>query len=877
MKLACLLLICSVWSGTVLLLSIAQKFDSNWIIQKKQRSASSGYEGDETWHKDSGSFDRSNDETKAKKQVVLPEVGIPFYVTPFPHKMLSPRVNDGDQHATLPPEIKQVLTLVSEDKPVTPPTVSDVVVLCGESDMVVKVKKRFFGFGCTASQLTLGYSYECQSNGVDRETGDLVFTYSYSACGSKRSMPDGLVIYQNVLRYVPNRRRSSIRRAHPVNIEIECRYPRYHHLYKLVFRPTWYPPAGIRTLKQFGFDLIPMNSKYRVWTKGSLSNVYQLGQTIPFQVRGYLRNPGQKLFIHSCHATASPDPKSTPQYNVIDNYGCMVDSKTEACNSSFVPPRTRDTINFVVDAFQFNVKPSSKIYLHCVLFIANSPLVTPGAKSCTYNRIEERWEELEGFNSVCTCCNSKCAGEALESLSEDLKSSGPLLFVDNKVKEQSSVGQNSDLLDDNEETSSSSSDQDDQFAWLNAVETAENMTEQGKSSHIDAERQEVEMYSQDHYVPANKHGAPEEPSEGVADPYDEWDEYEEVPQEEKYEDVPQSEEHNGTGQWENLKWHFDEGTRRPGWVKGSDADQSEGAAQSEEAEQHKWLEGEGADRTWDDAEGTDSDYVDSEDYHDAMDEGALQSDGMDPIEWSEQTDQLDWDGDEEEKYEDVPQSEEHNGTGQWESLKWHFDEGTRRPGWVKGSDVDQSEGAAQSEEAEQHKWLEGEGADDQTWDDAEGTDSDYVDSEDYHDAMDEGDLQSDGMDPIEWSEHPDQLDWDGDEGYSSSDWDEGEGIVQSEGGLENGKADENQSNETILSEEFQGNRTSLSEAHKEGANYSEWGASVGTVQDAERAGGFGVPPGHPTEQQDAPDELNARMRRNPAQSTWGKMLTDHQE
>ncbi|MGH0171489.1 UNVERIFIED_CONTAM: hypothetical protein FKN15_061501 [Acipenser sinensis] len=666
MKLACLLLICSVWSGTVLLLSIAQKFDSNWIIQKKQRSASSGYEGDETWHKDSGSFDRSNDETKAKKQVVLPEVGIPFYVTPFPHKMLSPRVNDGDQHATLPPEIKQVLTLVSEDKPVTPPTVSDVVVLCGESDMVVKVKKRFFGFGCTASQLTLGYSYECQSNGVDRETGDLVFTYSYSACGSKRSMPDGLVIYQNVLRYVPNRRRSSIRRAHPVNIEIECRYPR-----------------------------------------------------------------------------------------------CMVDSKTEACNSSFVPPRTRDTINFVVDAFQFNVKPSSKIYLHCVLFIANSPLVTPGAKSCTYNRIKKRWEELEGFNSVCTCCNSKCAGEALESLSEDLKSSGPLLFVDNKVKEQSSVGQNSDLLDDHEETSSSSSDQDDQFAWLNAVETAENMTEQGKSSHIDAERQEVEMYSQDHSVPANKHGAPEEPSEGVADPYDEWDEYEEVPQEEKY------------------------------------------------------------------------DYV--------------------------------------------PQLEEHNGTGQWESLKWHFDEGTRRPGWAKGSDADPSEGAAQSEEVEQHKWLEGEGADDQTWDDAEGTDSDYVDSEDYHDAMDEGDLQSDGMDPIEWSEHPDQLDWDGDEGYSSSDWDEGEGIVQSEGGLENGKADENLSNETILSEEFQGNRTSLSEAHKEGANYSEWGVSVGTVQDAKRAGGFGVPPGHTTEQQDAPDELNARMRRNPAQSTWGKMLTDHQE
>ncbi|KAK1156823.1 hypothetical protein AOXY_G25888 [Acipenser oxyrinchus oxyrinchus] len=310
MKLPCLLFFCSVWSGALLPLSIAQKLGSNWTIQKKHRSASSGYEGDETWHKDSGSFDRLNDETKAKKQVVLPEVGIPFYVTPFPHKMLSPRVNDGDQHATLPPEIKQVINLVSEDEPVTPPTVSDVAVLCGERDMVVKVKTRFFGFGCTASQLTLGYNYECRSNGVDRETGDLMFTYSYSACGSKRSMPDGLVVYQNILRYVPNRKKDSIRRAHPVNIEIECRYPRYHHLYKLVFRPTWYPPA---------VNCAPL--LLGAWTKGSLSNVYQLGQAIPFQVRGNLRNPGQKLFIHSCHATVSPDPKSTPQYKVIDNYG----------------------------------------------------------------------------------------------------------------------------------------------------------------------------------------------------------------------------------------------------------------------------------------------------------------------------------------------------------------------------------------------------------------------------------------------------------------------------------------------------------------------------------------------------------------------------
>ncbi|MBN3282207.1 ZP3 protein, partial [Polyodon spathula] len=276
--------------------------------------------------------------------------------------MLSPRESDGDTHATLPPEIKRIMSLGSVDKSPTTPAVSDVAVLCGESHMVVKVKKRFFGFGCTASQLSLGYNYECQSNGVDRKTGDIVFTYSQSACGSKRSMPDGLVVYQNILRYVPNRRRSSIRRTHPLNIEIECRYPS-----SSVFCCTIISPLSSLAKPNVCVSLSLIVScaplSLGAWTKGSLSNVYQLGQVINFQARGYPRKPGQKIFIHSCHATASPDSNSTPQYNVIDNYGCMVDSKIEASNSSFVPPRTRDTINFVVDAFQFNVKPSSKVFI----------------------------------------------------------------------------------------------------------------------------------------------------------------------------------------------------------------------------------------------------------------------------------------------------------------------------------------------------------------------------------------------------------------------------------------------------------------------------------------------------------------------------------
>ncbi|TDG98665.1 hypothetical protein EPR50_G00202560 [Perca flavescens] len=66
--------------------------------------------------------------------------------------------------------------------------------------------------------------------------------------------------------------------------------------------------------------------------------------------------------------------------------------------------------------------------------------VTFGSKSCNYNLIQSRWEDLSGNVEVCGCCSSKCKGLSVRHLPEDAKatvSTGPFVIVDNRVEPES--------------------------------------------------------------------------------------------------------------------------------------------------------------------------------------------------------------------------------------------------------------------------------------------------------------------------------------------------------------------------------------------------------------------------------------------------------
>ncbi|XP_029900308.1 zona pellucida sperm-binding protein 3 isoform X2 [Myripristis murdjan] len=303
----------------------------------------------------------------------------------------------------------------------------DVSVTCSTSDLVVRVKTAFYGFGANAEELKLG---TCKSNGVLGPYGDLLFTYPLTECGAKREMPPGYLVYKYVLHYAPSPKWFPSR-AHRIDVNIECRFQRYHHVRQLAVRPTW-RTAVVRKRLKAGLKAGPNDFQVQLmdghWTGPVKSRVYQLGENVNFQVSASRLPPGGKLYINSCYATLSSGSKSSIKYTIIDNFGCMVESQRDPGASHFVSPRTDKTLRFSFRAFQFIANPDTEVYIHCKLLVTSKD-PSPAHKSCTYR--ESKWKALTGDDSICECCDSRCLiPEPRRAMMEGSASSGPMLVSD---------------------------------------------------------------------------------------------------------------------------------------------------------------------------------------------------------------------------------------------------------------------------------------------------------------------------------------------------------------------------------------------------------------------------------------------------------------
>uniref|UniRef100_A0A8P4KR20 Zona pellucida sperm-binding protein 3 n=1 Tax=Dicentrarchus labrax TaxID=13489 RepID=A0A8P4KR20_DICLA len=232
----------------------------------------------------------------------------------------------------------------------------DVSVTCSTSDFVVRVKPSFYGLGADAEELKLGST--CKSNGVLRPYGDLLFTYPLTACESVRQSPRGYLIYKYMLHYEPSPKRFPSR-AHWIDVDIECRYQRNHHVYQLTVKPTWQTAVVRKRLKGSpnDFQIQLMDDS---WSRPAKSKVYPLGKTVNFQVSALHLPTGVKLYINGCYATPSSGSTSSLKYTIIDNLGCMLDSKREPGASRFIS-RTDKTMRFSLKAFQFTSDPDTEV------------------------------------------------------------------------------------------------------------------------------------------------------------------------------------------------------------------------------------------------------------------------------------------------------------------------------------------------------------------------------------------------------------------------------------------------------------------------------------------------------------------------------------
>uniref|UniRef100_UPI003AAEB020 uncharacterized protein n=1 Tax=Centroberyx gerrardi TaxID=166262 RepID=UPI003AAEB020 len=300
----------------------------------------------------------------------------------------------------------------------------DVSVTCSTSDFVLRVKTAFYGLGANAEELNLGST--CKSNGVLRPYGDLLFTYPLTECDAQREMPPGYLVYKFVLHYAPSSKRFPSR-AHRIDVNIECRFQRYHHVYQLAVRPTWQTAIVRKRLKgrPNDFQIQLMDDS---WTRPAKSQVYQLGQTVNFQVSAPHLPSGGKLYINSCYAALFSGSKSSLKYTIIDNFGCLLESQRDPGGARFLSPRTDKTLRFSLSAFQFTADPDTQVHIHCKLFVTSED-PSPAYKSCTYR--ENRWKALTGDNSICECCDSQCVTpKARRAMMEGSASSGPMLVSD---------------------------------------------------------------------------------------------------------------------------------------------------------------------------------------------------------------------------------------------------------------------------------------------------------------------------------------------------------------------------------------------------------------------------------------------------------------
>ncbi|KAJ6664184.1 hypothetical protein lerEdw1_008400 [Lerista edwardsae] len=302
-----------------------------------------------------------------------------------------------------------------------------VQVKCGEAQVVVTVNRDLFGTGrlVQAADLTLG-SPGCEYTSVDDATETVLFEAGLHECGSTLQMTPDSLIYSTTLYYKPEPRSNSlIVRTSPIEVPIECHYPRRDNVSSKAIKPTWVPfSSTISAEERLTFSLRLMNGSTCVpddWSDERPSNRYHLGDMMHIQADVNTENHvALRLFIDNCVATPSPGMDST-QYALIDYKGCLVDGRSDDSSSAFISPRPKqDTLQFIVNAFRFAEDPQDLPNI-CWPYRYTSPAILE-SQQLTKPQIHQtkrvpstkqeicKWSPVEGTRDICSCCETRNCG-----------------------------------------------------------------------------------------------------------------------------------------------------------------------------------------------------------------------------------------------------------------------------------------------------------------------------------------------------------------------------------------------------------------------------------------------------------------------------------
>ncbi|KAI4899790.1 hypothetical protein NFI96_011799, partial [Prochilodus magdalenae] len=173
------------------------------------------------------------------------------------------------------------------------------------------------------------------------------FLYYLNSCNVKRQENENEVIYSNTLNYEPAST-EPVTRELPFSVQLECHYSKHHRSYHVGFMPEMAEETIFWGLKT-GISLTPVDVS---WKPVPSMHSYVVGQPMYFEAKAPRSQDGKRLYLNNCYITSSPSLTSTPKYTVLDNYGCMVDSK-KTPQTRFHASADKNTLRFSVGALVF--------------------------------------------------------------------------------------------------------------------------------------------------------------------------------------------------------------------------------------------------------------------------------------------------------------------------------------------------------------------------------------------------------------------------------------------------------------------------------------------------------------------------------------------
>ncbi|XP_061897813.1 zona pellucida protein C [Entelurus aequoreus] len=287
--------------------------------------------------------------------------------------------------------------------------VPEVQVYCDESELILLVDKNVGDVTLSRGEIQLGDG--CYSN--SELPNQLMFTYSFDQCGTSHEMQNGLDVLSNALHF-------NSRRLTPSTVHVSC----------VPNRPKAPSLPDSAVLPDHGRH-VSIQAMTSSWSRPTESNIYTRGQVINMEVAAKIR-PHQRLFIKSCFVSSSPQPHTKPRHAVIINKGCTVPLDSLYPAVQFIDSHYLNVVKFALNTTYL----ISEMYVHCTVLVSDQKITT-GSKSCNFDLVNSRWQELSGNVEVCSCCTSKCKSLSFKHLPHDAKavvSTGPFVIAEMEEK-----------------------------------------------------------------------------------------------------------------------------------------------------------------------------------------------------------------------------------------------------------------------------------------------------------------------------------------------------------------------------------------------------------------------------------------------------------